>query len=580
MSSAPDTPDALVGLALAMQAAPGRFSLLLGSGLSNSAGIPTGWAVVSDLARRVAVASGESEELDDPISWYASRHGTPDYSGLLEGLAPTPAQRRDLLASYFEPDAPERESGKKVPTSAHRAIAKLVARGTVKVIITTNFDRLLEQALQAEGIEPIVVATPSAAQGTVPLAHSRCTVVKVHGDYLDPDIKNTAGELDAYEPALDALLDRIFDDYGTVICGWSATWDRALRCAIERCPTRRYGTYWAAHGPVSPEAERLIANRGAAVMPITDADTFFEALLGKIEALDDLRRQPGNADVLAAEVKRYLPDPVHRIRLHDTVMDATQRALASIDFDGNPSDPSGGAYLTKTAGIEKASADAVTSLSILAQFADRQDHTDLLRRSITALADPVTERLNGSVAWLNLRGYPALLALYGVGLCSVATERWDCLADVLAVQVRDPAWDDKLQSLPGSLRSWRVLDSQTINTKYSSPGRKTPVSDHLHEVFSEMIRPNLRLSPERFDDLFDQWEFLIGVVSHDGTGSGPIGRFVWRREYVFRGRPPDRAFSQATDALLRKGLFEANPDRLNQVRTEYDSMVSNSGLKY
>jgi hypothetical protein len=34
----------------------------------------------------------------------------------------------------------------------------------VRVIVTTNFDRLLENALEAEGINPAVIASPDDAQ--------------------------------------------------------------------------------------------------------------------------------------------------------------------------------------------------------------------------------------------------------------------------------------------------------------------------------------------------------------------------------------------------------------------------------
>lgn len=35
-----------------------------------------------------------------------------------------------------------------MPTVAHKAIANLVKHGFIKVIVTTNFDRLLERALE------------------------------------------------------------------------------------------------------------------------------------------------------------------------------------------------------------------------------------------------------------------------------------------------------------------------------------------------------------------------------------------------------------------------------------------------
>jgi hypothetical protein len=54
-----------------MHAAPGMYAVLVGSGLSTAAGIPTGWQVVQDLIRRVAVADGVNceEVKDDPENY-------------------------------------------------------------------------------------------------------------------------------------------------------------------------------------------------------------------------------------------------------------------------------------------------------------------------------------------------------------------------------------------------------------------------------------------------------------------------------------------------------------------------------
>lgn len=582
MADRSQAPDAVVGLALAMQSAPGRFALLVGSGISYASGIPTGWAVVSDLARGAAVAGGEPEPPSDPVAWYAAQFGgSPNYSGLLEAVAPTPAQRRDLLAAYFEPTDEELESGLKSPTGAHAAIARLVARGTVSVIVTTNFDRLLEKAIQAEGIEPLVVATAAAAHGTTPLAHSRCTIIKVHGDYLDPSIKNTVGELDAYEPSLDTLLDRAFDDYGLVICGWSGTWDPALRNAIERCSTRRYGTYWATHGDLTPEGERLVTNRAAAVITIDGADEFFQGLLSKVEALDDLRRRSTTGvEVVTAEAKRYLPDPVHRIRLHDLAMDAAERAIATIDFDGNRSS-SYSDLLDKARDIEHAAAEMVGVVAVIAQFADRLDQRELLQRLLVRLASPTDVRLGGYTAWINLRGYPALLAMYGAGLTATANDNWPTLSSVLSTRVNDPSRNsaDNPVPFPSMFAPWSVLDHGAINAAFSPPGRKTPVSDYLYDHFAEMLPPQLRLSEDQFAQCFDEWEYLLGVVTHDVAGRGPIGRFVWKHRYAFEDMSPDRAVLGATENLLNSGFFASTAEHLAEVRSDYDEMVRRSGLR-
>ena len=122
------------------------------------------------------------------------------------------------------------------------------------MIVTTNFDRLLESALESAGVSPLVIATADQAAGAPPLAHNQCTIIKVHGDYLDTRIRNSDAELTAYEPELDALLDRVFDEYGLIVCGWSGEYDAGLRAVIERCKSRRYTTYWCAHGSMSAAA--------------------------------------------------------------------------------------------------------------------------------------------------------------------------------------------------------------------------------------------------------------------------------------------------------------------------------------
>src|SRR5689334_14234273 len=100
--------DPLVMLATGMHGQPGVYALLLGSGVSTGAGIPTGWGVVTELVRRAAAAAApdDPEAADraaaDPEAWW-TEHGDGaelGYSNLLAALAPTQAARRDLLAGF------------------------------------------------------------------------------------------------------------------------------------------------------------------------------------------------------------------------------------------------------------------------------------------------------------------------------------------------------------------------------------------------------------------------------------------------------------------------------------------------
>jgi hypothetical protein len=121
--------DAIISLALSLQSNKGAYALLLGSGVSRSAQIPTGWEIVKDLVRKIA--SLQNEDCGgDPSDWFLRKFGTaPSYSKLLSDIAKTPSERNRLLRSYFEPTVEEREKGAKAPTNAHKAIAWLVAEG-------------------------------------------------------------------------------------------------------------------------------------------------------------------------------------------------------------------------------------------------------------------------------------------------------------------------------------------------------------------------------------------------------------------------------------------------------------------
>ena len=56
--------DPLTQLAFSVYENPGVFAVLLGSGLSRSAEIPTGWEITLDLIRRVALAQGVEQQAD------------------------------------------------------------------------------------------------------------------------------------------------------------------------------------------------------------------------------------------------------------------------------------------------------------------------------------------------------------------------------------------------------------------------------------------------------------------------------------------------------------------------------------
>lgn len=300
--------DPRVALAASLHASPGVYAVLVGSGLSSAAGIRTGWQVTQDLVRKVALAEGVSEdELGDaPERWWVNQgRSDPRYDALLEAVAPSTAARQALLRHYFDP--PPGEGGPIVPTHAHRALANFCATGRVRLVLTTNVDRLLKRALEDAGAAPQVISTPADIKGMIPLPHARTTIVKLSGDYTRLDMRNTAAELGEYPARLRKVVQRALDEYGLLVVGWSGEYDSALAQEIAGCPSHRYPTFWTTfHGELTETARRLIALRKAHVIDTAGADGFFFDLTERIARLEQRaarRRRPA-----ALRIQRLSPE--------------------------------------------------------------------------------------------------------------------------------------------------------------------------------------------------------------------------------------------------------------------------------
>lgn len=553
---------------------PEAYAVLVGSGVSRAAGVMTGWEIAVDLARRVAIAEGGSAPAD-PLAWYAEHHGEDiDYSQLLEHLAPRTGDRQALLNPYFEPTEAEQEQGLKAPTRAHHALAELVAGGYLKIIITTNFDRLIERALQEAGIEPLVIASADDARNAPPLHATRCVVVKLHGDRMSPNLKNTLAELESYEPELEQYLDAILHDYGLIICGWSAEWDTALRNALSSRQSSLFTTFWAHRGEPAAAAQQLIKQRLAVPIAIEDADSFFDAIANKVSAIADLTKaSPSGPEVAVAELKRYLPNADHRIRLHDLVMNEIERVITATGSAAmpvkRPIDVRG--YMERLHTIEHACETIVALFATLGYHADDKRHDELAVRAMRRLA---TRSLDypGANVLLHAQRYPALLSLYALALGALAAKRPRPFARVLAqVEIKDVG--EKSAPVGYALAPPHVLTYDWLKSSEEFERRKTPGSDLLHA----RLRPHLAAlvaDDELYDGLFDDAEYLLGLAVVDFTdGWGPIGRFGWRRQYPERGAR-DGIVARHGEDLISAGMFQRSSERLEVVHAAYEEFLN------
>jgi len=185
---------------------------------------------------------------------------------------------------------------------------------------------------------------------------------------------------------------------------------------------------------------------------------------------------------------------------------------------------------------------------------------------------------SGYVIYNELDLYPALLALFAIGISALAARRVTPLSRVLtAVDVPDP---NGRQPFAVRVSSWRVLNGQVCNELLGKEiSRRTPISDYLAARLREPVGHVLS-SDDEYDDSFDQLEYLLGVVSVFAYGRGPIGRFVWRHQRYGLDGLPENVLSDHEQALLDAGLFDGDPDLLAEAKATYDSRVQQSGLGF
>ncbi|MET9732071.1 SIR2 family protein [Streptomyces sp. NPDC006458] len=580
--------DPMVSLSLCVQAGPGVYALLLGAGVSRDAGLPTGWEIVCDLVHRAAVARGADQDLAtaDPEAWWA-RHGDGGplgYSGLLEALGDTPAARHELLRGYFQADDEDRRDGLKRPGATHHAVARLMARGWVRVVLTTNFDRLTEQALEAEGVQPQVIHSPDSLRGMTPLAHAPATVVKLHGDLADLEARNTENELGEYPEAWAGLVDQVLDEYGLIVCGWSAQWDHALAACFERRATRRYPVFWSAPHGVRGRAAELVARHEAVVIPDLTAKDLFPGLLARVESLARLTDPPPTRELSVARLKRALPDPVLRVDLHELVDAETVRVVARLSDPGRyPPDagtPSGPSEYREL--LERYESDCDTLLHLLAVGVFHDEAGVHGRVWVRALQRLLNVRDGGP------RLYPALLALHAAGAAAVLSGRDDLLGRLLLEPVVAAAEAGPSRVLSGeprpavlALRPASVLgDGEPFDALVDPPplvrtSHSTWLRARLRDVLAEPAADSDRV----YSEAFDSYEYLTALLQADFSETPETrGEFTLPDRWDPHGRlrvatRVQARFSEAWP-LLGSGAFGGEIHRAHTAAAEVDVLCA------
>ena len=584
--------DILTTLAFSVCSNKGVYALLLGSGISRNSGIPTGWDIILDLVNKLALQQKEVEP-KDPETWFINKYQEElNYSSILSQLVLASGERVNLLKDYFEPSEEERENHLKEPTKAHKAIAQLAKVGYLKVVITTNFDRLLETALDDIGVKYQVISNESSIEGATPLIHAPFTILKVNGDYKDCRFKNTEEELSKYPHSIRDYISRIIDEFGLITCGWSATWDKALIDIIKSSTNRRYSSFFTNTNTCEESLNELAEFRGGKTLKIKDADTFFTELSERVNALETIGRDlPITKDVAIARIKKYIVKPESIILLNDLFEDECTKVIDNIkscDFASQkPSQDLWNKVLEQT----DKDLGILLPMCIEAIRWSKKEHEKIIFDTFHKLTNVfiLPKGTYYEYPWC-LEYYSRLELLYGIGLACLYYHKFSLLNSIFEIKMSGPEdFNKEKTNILG------VLNSELINKSALNP-----ISDNNNTPLSTIIGEQLAIHFENLmgDDYasyFAIFEHLLGLFynyfipgSHDLYGDCvPSGEYFWRKIDLHNNEDDIFCsfFKQIEDQkdnadILKQGMFNNSYSKYKEIKDRVDVYIENNRYRY
>ncbi|MCU1128416.1 SIR2 family protein [Stenotrophomonas maltophilia] len=235
-----------------------NYALLLGAGCSVSSGVRSA-AELTEIWRQEVFKRHWPNEVYEPEvaktnltkssgGWY---NPIREYSSLFEKNFDLPRQRRIFV---------ETEVSGKSPNLGYAYLMRLVDKGFLNTIFTTNFDDLVNEAFfQFSDTRPMLCAHDSSIS-SITITSKRPKVIKLHGDYLFDDIKSTVRETESLEENTRKKFIEFGREFGLVVVGYSGG-DRSIMDVLHYLLRSedyfKHGIYWCLRKGDEPGDELL-----------------------------------------------------------------------------------------------------------------------------------------------------------------------------------------------------------------------------------------------------------------------------------------------------------------------------------
>lgn len=228
------------------------YALFLGAGASVESGAHTGKGIALAILRKLYGPKSESS-LEEVFK--AEFKMSVSFENVLKALSTGKSQHRTMLLNFF----------KEMETSdGYKYLAALIKAGYLyPIVITTNFDPMLEKALEEDTFvkRPITVKTLTQEEITSPTIKTKrdeILIIKIHGDLSNPDsMKVLSSETSSLNENAEGLIIRLFEQQGFVMVGYRGK-DVGIQNALQRSETSAKGLFWISRSQLNASQNQEI----------------------------------------------------------------------------------------------------------------------------------------------------------------------------------------------------------------------------------------------------------------------------------------------------------------------------------
>lgn len=299
----------------------------LGAGASAAAGVRTAYHMIWEFKREIycstqRVPLAACSDLSNPLvrsriqACFDSPHDAPkenateEYSYFFDKAYPHESDRRRYI---------ERAVTGASPSFGHIGLAALLKMKKVRIVWTTNFDRVVEDAVSrvfGNSSEMVVATIETRMHASEAISESRWPLlVKLHGDFHSRRLKNTSAELQKQDEEMRACLLTACRTNGLAVVGYSGRDDSIMDTLDETLADGRgfpSGLFWfhRSESACLPRVQRLIEQASSKGIDahLIEVDTFDELMSDVLSLMPDV--QPELTKMLEERPKRILDAPL------------------------------------------------------------------------------------------------------------------------------------------------------------------------------------------------------------------------------------------------------------------------------